>query len=217
MTQFILAFIPLFVAIDAPGILPLFMSLSKGYSKEEQVSLINQAVMTAFVVAVVFVILGKLIFEFLGITDNDFRIAGGIVLLILAIQDLLFSEVETGRATGGNIGIVPIGIPLIMGPAALTSLVISHDTYGFIPTLFAIVSNLALVWILFKNSGYLLRIMGDGGSKAFAKVASLFLAAISVMMIRVGVQGVLKSPDLKSSTHSDAASQKSATHTPSAH
>lgn len=193
MTQILLAFIPLFVAIDAPGVLPLFLSLSKGLSTTERNRLINQATLTAFGIAVVFVAAGKMIFNFIGITESDFRIAGGLVLLILAIQDLLFSDVETGRSVAGDIGIVPIGIPLIMGPAALTTIIISNDTHGIAITLFAVLLNLIIVWLLFRHSPIILKFIGEGGAKAFAKVASLFLAAIAIMMIRVGVLEILGS------------------------
>lgn len=187
----LLAFIPLFVAIDAPGVLPMFISLTNGLTETTKRRLINQATLTALVVAIAFMALGKLIFSFIGITENDFRIAGGIVLLILSIQDLLFSDVNSGRQTGGEIGIVPIGIPLIMGPGALTSIIIVTDSYGFIASLISILLNLAIVWLLFSRSQFVIKIVGEGGSKAFAKVASLFLAAIAIMMIRVGLMNIL--------------------------
>lgn len=190
--NFLIAFIPLFVAIDAPGVVPMFMSLSKGLNEPDKKKLVNQACLTALVIALTFAILGKILFNFLGITENDFRIAGGLVLLILSIQDLLFSEVESGRQTGGDIGIVPIGIPLIMGPGALTTIIITTDSYGYFASVISIFLNLALVWLIFRNSYLVTKVMGQGGAKAFAKIASLFLAAISIMMIRVGVSNILK-------------------------
>jgi multiple antibiotic resistance protein len=88
--------------------------------------------------------------------------------------------------------VVPIGIPLIMGPAALTTILILVDSYGTIWTVTSIIINLIIVWIVFRNADQVSKILGKGGSRAFAKVASLFLAAIAVMMIRVGITEILK-------------------------
>jgi multiple antibiotic resistance protein len=136
-------------------------------------------------------IVGNTIFDFLGITENDFRIGGGIVLLILAIRDLLDDGDDESRTPRTEVGIVPIGVPLIMGPGALTTIIMVTDTYGYLLATASIVLNLAIVWILFSQSKWIVKVIGDGGAKAFAKVASLFLAAIAVMMIRVGIVNLM--------------------------
>lgn len=187
-----MAFIPLFVAIDVPGLVPLFISLTTGMTLKAKRQLIVEATFTAGAVALTFLILGKVIFKFLGITENDFRIGGGIVLLVLAVTDLLFASDETKSAGNSSVGIVPIGIPLIMGPAALTSIIIVVDAYGYWISMLSLVLNLFIVWFTFRHSDWVIKIMGEGGSRAFAKVASLFMVAIAVMMIRVGVQNILK-------------------------
>lgn len=187
-----MAFIPLFVAIDVPGLVPLYISLTTGMTLKTKRQLNVQATLTAGAVALLFLVLGKVIFKFLGITENDFRIGGGIVLLVLAVTDLLFSTDESKTTSDKSVGVVPIGIPLIMGPAALTSIIIIVDAYGYWISMLSLVLNLLIVWFMFRHSDYVIRIMGEGGSKAFAKVASLFMVAIAVMMIRVGVQNILK-------------------------
>lgn len=189
--DFIMAFIPLFVAIDVPGLVPLFISLTDGMNLKSKRQLIVQATLTAGAIALIFLVLGKVIFKFLGITENDFRIGGGIVLLVLAVTDLLFSG-STRKSENTSVGIVPIGIPLIMGPAALTSIVIIVDAYGYWISMLSLALNLFLVWFTFRNSDFVLRVMGEGGARAFAKVASLFMVAIAVMMIRVGIQNILR-------------------------
>lgn len=187
----IMAFIPLFVAIDVPGLVPMFISLTDGMTLKNKRQLIIEATITAGAVALVFLILGKVIFRFLGITENDFRIGGGIVLLVLAVTDLLFSSDEQKVSTK-SVGVVPIGIPLIMGPGALTAIIIIVDAYGYWISMASLVLNLFLVWLTFRHSDLVIRLMGDGGTKAFAKVAALFMVAIAVMMIRVGVQNILR-------------------------
>jgi multiple antibiotic resistance protein len=105
------------------------------------------------------------------------------------LQILATDEERKRKET--SIGVVPIGIPLIIGPAALTTILLLVDTYGIFLTMFSIFINLILVLIVFANSGYVIKILGNSGSRAFAKVASLFLAAIPVMMIRVGLVEIL--------------------------
>ncbi|MDE3057233.1 MAG: MarC family protein [Bacteroidota bacterium] len=189
--NFLMAFIPVFVAIDVLGVIPVFMSLTQGMDTKSRKRLIVEATMTAGAVALVFLVAGKLLFSFLGITENDFRIGGGIVLLVLSVNDLLFAS-DTRRDPGTSVGVVPIGIPLIMGPAALTAIIIVVDSYGYWISILSLFINLFIVWLVFRHSDFLMRLVGVGGSRAFGKVASLFMAAIAVMMIRVGVQNVLK-------------------------
>ncbi len=191
LNDVIMAFIPLFVAIDVPGVIPSFIGLTQGMTLKAKRQLIIEATLTAGAVALIFLVLGKVIFRFLGITENDFRIGGGIVLLVLSVSDLLFSR-ETKREEGQSVGVVPIGIPLIMGPAALTSIIIIVDSYGYWISMVSLFVNLFIVWLTLRNSDFLIRIMGKSGSQAFAKVASLFMVAIAVMMIRVGMQNILK-------------------------
>lgn len=190
--NFLLAFIPLFVAIDALGIIPIFMSFTKNMPDFEKKRLTAHSTLTALILALVIMIVGKTIFSFLGITENDFRIGGGIVLLILAVRDLIDDGDDESRTPKTEVGIVPIGVPLIMGPGALTTIIMVTDNYGYLISTLAIVLNLAIVWVLFMQSKWIVRVIGSGGTKAFAKVASLFLAAIAVMMIRVGILNLLQ-------------------------
>ena len=186
---FLLSFIPLFVAIDIIGTVPIFLGYSDGLTDKEKRKLIFEAVLTAFVVANIFLLGGKLVLAFIGITIDDFRIAGGIILLVLSINDIISSS-EGRRNPGVHIGAVPLGIPLIMGPAALTTIIILVDNFGYIPTIISIALNFIIVGLILINARFLIKIIGEGGSKVFAKVASLFLASIAVMMIRVGVLNI---------------------------
>jgi multiple antibiotic resistance protein len=187
---FILSFIPLFVAIDVLGLVPIFLSLTGEMNPKEKKKLITDATLTALAVSLAFLFGGRMIFNFLGITENDFRVGGGIVLLVLAIVDLLFTG-EKIRTPQTSVGVVPIGIPLIIGPAVLTTLLIVVDAYGYLAAVIGLLANLFLVWLIFRNSNLIIRIMGEAGSKAFAKVAALFMAAIAIMMIRVGLTAMI--------------------------
>jgi multiple antibiotic resistance protein len=189
-TKFLTAFIPLFFAIDAIGILPLFMSMTKNILIDKKKVIIRQATLTSLIISVVFIYLGKGIFHFLGITIPDFKIAGGILLLVLSIIDLLFSEQQQRRTASSSdelLGVVPIGMPLIIGPGVLTTLLLNVDNIGYNATLLALVANIAIVWFCFTYSESILKVIRVAGAIAVGKVFSLLLAAIAVMMIRIGL------------------------------
>lgn len=191
LNEFLLSFIPLFVAIDIIGTAPIYLALTENFEKKEKRRLVVQAVITAFILAMIFLASGKVILDFMGITLNDFRIGGGLVLLILSIDDLVFSS-DDRRKPQGTIGIVPLGIPLIMGPAALTTILVLVNNNGILPTVLSVFINLVIVFIVLYYAEKVVDFIGESGAKAFAKVASLFLAAIAVMMIRVGILEVIK-------------------------
>lgn len=193
INSFLLTFIPLFVAIDIIGTTPIFLGFTDGVSHFQRRKLIYEACLTAFLVAVVFLFGGKVVLRFLGITINDFRIAGGLVLLILSINDIISSP-EEQRNPHTNIGIVPLGIPLIMGPAALTTIMILVDKYGYLSTIVSMIVNFSIIILVLTNAKWLTKVIGAGGSKAFAKIASLFLAAYAVMMIREGITIIIDTP-----------------------
>lgn len=185
-----MAIVPIFVSIDVIGSVPLFLGMTSGMETRARRRLIIEATLTAASVALIFVASGKVIFSLLGITENDFRIGGGIVLVVMAVTELLFPD-ETRRDPEASVGIVPIGIPLIMGPAALTSVIIVTDTYGYGIATLSLGLNLLFVWIVLRNAQYIHKLIGSAGSRALAKVAWLLLVAIAVMMIRVGIQNIM--------------------------
>ena len=187
----LLAFIPLLVAFDAIGIVPMYLGLTSGISDQGKKKLVLNATMTAFIICVLFLFIGNAVIKFLGITVNDFRIAGGLILLIISISDLLFYESRIRGVKQEDIGVVPIGIPLIAGPAVLTTILISRDAFGIYITVISLLINLIIMYLCLANAGFIKKIMGEAGSKAFAKVASLFLAAIAVMMIRTGLTNTI--------------------------
>ncbi len=185
---FLLSFVALFVAIDCIAVVPLYLNLTNPLGEGGRSKLLKKALLTAGFLALVFLVLGNFIFKLFGITEADFKIGGGIVLLTISVLDLVTANVDERRGGGEDAGVVPIGIPLIMGPAALTSILVSSKSYGFWVTLLSLVVNLLIVWLVFSKSKVIRRVMGDGASKAMGKVASLFLAAIAVAMIRSGIQ-----------------------------
>jgi multiple antibiotic resistance protein len=189
---FLLTFIPLFVAVDALGTVPIFISLTEGMDVKERGIAITHSVATATIVAVLFMIIGKLVLRAIGITIDDFKIAGGILLLVLSINLLLPGRIKGEHLLASaeeDVGVFPLGTPLVTGPAVLTTTLILLDSFGLIATFIALVLNMFFVWLVFVNAQRVMAIMGKAGLRAFSKVAYIFLAAIAIMMIRKGLMG----------------------------
>lgn len=190
LKNYLLAIIPIFVAIDIIGLLPIFISLTSTYTPEQNRVVVKQSTITAFVVSVSFIAIGKLVFNALGITIADFQIAGGILLLILSINDIMYPN-RANRTPTSSMGIVPIGIPLITGPAVLTTSILILDLYGIGPTLVSLTLNMLLVYVVLKRASLVVRTIGQGGTMAIGKVASILLASIGVMLVRMGIQSII--------------------------
>src|SRR5213592_3134667 len=175
--KFFLAFIPVFVAIDPIGLVAIFMGLGTSASYEHRKRQAYLGIFTALCIAVGFIFLGKIIFAALGITVADFQVAGGLILLGLAGRELL-SLGPHDRGGSDEFGVVPLGMPLIAGPALLTALLILVDTVGLVITLVSLLVNLGLVAVAFWNADWFTRWMGRQGLRGVWKIVALLLAAI---------------------------------------
>jgi multiple antibiotic resistance protein len=182
----VLTFVPLFIAIDSLGNLPFVVSLSEGMSGKERRRMIHVAVITAAIVGLVFLFFGQFILNVLNIKVGSFAIAGGLILLVLSIKYMTTGQaVELIREE--MVAVVPIGTPLTVGPAAITTLLLLATQFPLYVVLVAFTMNLLVVWIIFMLSTWIVRFLGQGGLKAVSKVFSLLLAAIAVSMIIRGL------------------------------
>ncbi|HAO93979.1 MAG: hypothetical protein A2X99_01635 [Deltaproteobacteria bacterium GWB2_55_19] len=189
---FSLAFLPLFVAMEPIGVFPIYLSMTRRMEAKEKRVVLFYSMLTATAITVAFLAAGRLLFLVLGITVADFQIAGGLILLSIAITDVVVAArvVPEVKHTAG-VGIVPLGTPLIAGPAALTTLLMLSDLYGFAVTFSALIANLFIVWFAFQSSDRIINSIGERGALGISKVISLLLAAIAVMMIRRGIQSFI--------------------------
>ena len=188
--EFILTFIPIFVAIDVIGLLPVFVGLTNEFDYQKKKIIIIQSLFTALALTIGFIFLGRVIFAVLGITIGDFMVAGGLVLFCIALMDLL-GPGETRRVPDSDLGAVPLGTPLIAGPAVLTTSLLLVESHGLYLTLASVFANILLVGFVFIQSLSLMRFLGKAGSRALSKIMSLLLAAIAVMIIRKGLSALL--------------------------
>jgi multiple antibiotic resistance protein len=184
-------FIPLFVAIDVFWLLPIFTSFTAGMEPRKRRRILGQSIITALAVSLVFTALGEFIFRVLGITVDDFKVAGGLLLLVLAIMDITNIGSKGAIAPSETAGIVPLGVPLIVGPAVLTTVIVLVDHYGLAPTVAALMLNLLVVWLALNWSRAMIAFLGDNGVAALSKIMAILLASIAVMMIRLGIEGIV--------------------------
>ncbi len=188
MTQLVLSFTAVFVALDIIGTLPMYISMTQRMTTPERKRIVNTSMLVAFAVALAFVFIGQAVFRHLGISIPDFKMAGGLILLLLSLADLLGGpEATHSSASSGSTGVVPLAVPLITGPAVLTTLILQVQSYGYWITLLALAVNYVLAWALLRQSHGITRLIGKDGTVVISKIAALLLAAIAVSMIRGGL------------------------------
>ena len=185
--KFLVAFIPLFVAIDPIGLIAIFMGLAPSASREVRQRQGLLGIVTGCAVAIGFIFLGRFIFHAVGISVSDFQVAGGLILLGLAGRELIGGDEREGSGSE-EFGIVPLGMPLIAGPALLTALLILVDTVGVVHTLLALLVNMLLVQVGFRYARRVEALLGKQGLRGVSKLIALLLAAIAVSLIRRGWQ-----------------------------
>ena|SRR5688572_3364121 len=190
MQLFLETFIPLFVAIDPFGMVPVFLGVTGGMDETRRRAVSIEAVGVALIITLGFMLLGEALFGILHISIADFRIAGGIVLLVLAIVDLL----TVGRPAvheAEMVGIVPLAMPLIAGPATLTTVLMLAARAGKLQTGISVTINYAILLLALLTSNWIARVVGVNTLRAISKLVMVLLAAIAVNFIRVGIQEVV--------------------------
>ena len=194
---FVESFLPILMAINLPRVVPIYVNLTESLTPSQRNNLTTKAVFAGFILAAIFVFAGHFIFYALHITVNDLRVGGGLVLLVLSITNLVFGDFRTRKPDESDfkaiseMGIVPIATPLMIGPSAITTIIVSQQSYGYLATILGLAINMAVVFAAFWCGPSLMRRLGPNVSKASAKVASLFLAATAIGMIRKGIVGMV--------------------------
>ena len=189
----LLGFIPLFVAMDVIGVLPFVLSLTQDMKIRERARAVRFAMLTALGLGLGFIAIGKFVFLALDIAAADFLVAGGLLLLVLSVKNIVTGKIMEAEASigGQTVGVVPIGTPLVVGPAVLTTLLLLIEQYSVWIVLLCFVLNLAFAWLVFNQANRVAGFLGPAGLKATSKITSLLLAAIAVKMIRQGILGFL--------------------------
>ncbi len=187
MHAFWLAFVPLFVAVDAIGVLPFYVSLTERLPAAQRRAAMIQSLLTALGVTLFFLLGGPWLLKRLGVTVPDFMAGGGIVLLAFSLADLLGKYNVGPGKHADTVGAVPIGVPLLCGPAVLTSLALLANAHGVVITGAALLANMAIAGMVFGCADALIRWLGHTGARTVGKISSILLAAFAVMLIRRGI------------------------------
>ncbi|MBP8744026.1 MAG: MarC family protein, partial [Syntrophorhabdus sp.] len=183
LSDFWLSFIPLFIAFDVFGVLPLYIRFIHRLDDARRKRNLRDSLITAFFTALLFVIMGSKVMEYLGISIEDFLIAGGIVLFIIAAKYIIVGQDEN-LEEDEMYGVVPLGVPLLSGPAVLATSIIIRNQYGFTYFFVSLALNLVICAVVLKFSQYIIKYLGKRFVEALSKVFSLIIASIAIMFIR---------------------------------
>lgn len=189
-SELLQAIIALFIIIDPLGNLPIFMGLTEGMSTKKRRDTFNEAVLVAFFLLLLFTFSGAGILNLFMISLDDFKVAGGILLLAISIFMLRGRFIELNN--NEDIGAVPLGCPLLVGPGAITTAMVLIGMYGMKVTLIAVAINFMVSGLVLYWSDIIYEKLGRTGSQIIAKVMAIILAAIAVKFIREGIVGLLR-------------------------
>jgi multiple antibiotic resistance protein len=185
---FLKSLVALFIITDSPGNLPFFLGLTEGETLQEKRKTFATAVITGFVILIGFLFAGLAILDLFNVTLDDFKIAGGILLLWIAIEVMLRGRINIEHKE--DMGVVPMGSPLLVGPGAITTALVLLKLYGYWVVLSAILACFVLIGLVLYFADAIYRILGKNGSLILTKIAAILIAAIAVQFIRQGIMAV---------------------------
>ncbi len=181
------AFVTLFVIMDPPGATPIFLGLVKDRSPRERIKLAWQAAAVSLFVIATFAIFGQLILDYMHVSIEALQAAGGLLLLYVALQLLTGASKSGSESQSENIGMVPLGTPLLAGPGAIVATMIyvqQADTNAQILGLaLAIVAVHLIIGTVLMASTKIVKVIKESGVTLLASIAGLLLAAIAVQML----------------------------------
>ena len=180
--------IALFIVVDPLGNVPIFMSLTENMDTSQRRRTFRLAIITGLVLLTFFSIVGQNILFLFGISLDSFMIAGGILLLIVAIRLLIIGGWGEKIDITESVGAVPIGCPLLVGPGAITTSILYLQTSDILITLVSVLITFIIVWLILRYIEPIYRILGKNGSLVITRVMALLIASIAVQYIIQGVK-----------------------------
>ena len=185
--DFARAILALFIIVDPFGDIPIFISLTEKMTEGEKRKVFNTATAVGLVLLLVFAFTGQEIFALFGISVYGFEVAGGILLLIIAIRILITGSMHENAESPESLGAVPIAMPLLVGPGAITTTILNLQLYGVVTAAGAAVVVVFITWVILRFMGSIYRVLGKTGSLVIARVVALLIAAIAIQYILVGI------------------------------
>ena len=185
-------FVTLFVIMDPPGTVPIFIALTSSMTAHQRVRAARQAVTVAFGVIVAFAVFGRALLDYLHISLPALQGAGGLLLLLVALELLTGKDEAPGSADGVNVALVPLGTPLLAGPGAIVATMVFVQQADGVPDYVAIGLGVLLVhvclWLGMRFAGQIHRVLGTSGTTLVTRIAGLLLSAIAVQLIADAVR-----------------------------
>jgi multiple antibiotic resistance protein len=185
-------FVTLLVIMDPPGALPIFLALTAPLTHRQKVAAARRASFVALGVIALFAVFGQQILTYLHISLPALQGAGGLLLLLVALQLLTGSEQEQHADAGVNVALVPLGTPLLAGPGAIVATMLAvqraDGVSQYIGVALGLVATMVVVWLFFRFAGQVHRVLKDSGTVLITRIAGLLLSAIAVQMIANSVQ-----------------------------
>lgn len=178
------------LVIDPPGLVPVFLALTRGMGQNERIQLLNKSVLVGFILLVVFTIFGSTILWLFGIDVHDFRVAGGLLLLVVSLQIIFSNQDKDINIT--KPGVVPFATPLMVGPGAVTATIVLSGTVGIYTTLLAGLLAFFVTYTILFFGKKLFDFLGKDITDVITKVIGLILTAISIRYIRDGLVGIFE-------------------------
>ncbi len=196
----IAAFTTLFIIIDPPGLAPLFVALTRGMTPGQRRAIGLRACLTAGVLMLLFLFLGEAVLGFVGISMPAFRIAGGVLLFLTAL-DMLFERRQARRKGSAEEGqqehhddpsVFPLAIPLIVGPGLITTIILlagqAKSAADFAAITAVMAANLLIVFVTLLVSPLIERVLGKVGINVVTRILGMLLAALAVQFILDGLR-----------------------------
>jgi multiple antibiotic resistance protein len=182
------ATLALFIIVDPLGDIPIFMGLTENVPQSKRKKIYNTATIVGTVLLLVFAFTGTGILRLFGLSIYSFEVAGGILLLIIAIRILVLGSMHENVESPESLGAVPIAIPLLVGPGAITTTIFNIQLYSTAaPAILAVLIVMAITWVILRYIDKIYKFLGKTGSLVIARVMALLIAAIAVQYILTGI------------------------------
>ena len=180
--------IQLLAVVEPFGIIPILINLTKKMEKETSKALSKSAALTSALLLMIFGIAGTQILSVFGITVNSFMVAGGALLFIVSLEIMRHGALRNIQNDLQGTGVIPIAFPLIAGPGAITSVIISQQKDGLIVTLLSIIIVIGITYLILRSINSIYRILGNRGSEVISRIFAVILAAIAIQYIVEGLR-----------------------------
>lgn len=204
--EFLVILIPMFIVIDPFGTLPLYLGLTSSMDNSSRMKTLRYALTFSTALLVAFALVGEAILEYLSVSIDALRIAGGLLLLVIGI--MMLYEGDTPRARRGkeeepaaepaahapeDVAFVPLGTPMLAGPGAISVVIILTGTANTTLVVLALLVSMGFVAVLLWQAASLYKVIGKAGTRALTRVMGLITSAYAVQMILDGITGYVGS------------------------